>query len=60
MLKRRSTSFQDKIRQSLDGIPKDLQQTNPHAWQQVELKVGYEVTQLRSAIKKVVSVKSIV
>ncbi|KAF9780465.1 hypothetical protein BJ322DRAFT_1112466 [Thelephora terrestris] len=43
----------DKIRQSLDGIPKDLERTNPQAWHQVESRVGYEVTQLRGSIKKV-------
>ena len=47
-------SFQEKIR-SLEGIPQDLERKNPHAWQLVESRVGYELTQIRSAIKKVVS-----
>ena len=55
LFKRRLTSLQEKIRRTLDGIPKDLEQTNPHAWKQIGLKVGYEATQLRSAVKKVVS-----
>ena len=54
-ISQRLTSLQDKIRQSLDGIPKDLEQRNPQAWQQVESRVGYEVTQIRGAVKKVVS-----
>ena len=51
----RSDPSQEKIQQTLDGIPKDLKENNPHAWQQIESRVGYEETQLRSAVKKVVS-----
>ena len=46
---------QDRIRLSHIGIPKNLEETNPQGWVEIEAKVGYEVTQLRGAIKKVVS-----
>ena len=49
------TSPQNRIRQSHIGIPKDLEEVNPQAWSQIESKVAHEVTQLRGAIKKVVS-----
>ena len=51
---RRLTSLQDRVQHSA-GIPKNLKEVNPQAWVQIESKVGNEVTQLRGAIKKVVS-----
>ena len=36
-------------------VPRNLEEVNPQGWTQIESRVGYELTQLRGAIKKVVS-----